>query len=588
MSVYVTADQSVPYPDEAPASAPKWSDRAKSLLYSPAAPFVLAGLALLLSLPSLGLGVQLDDRTYRRLFAEGRNPLDLLHETEAALAHAKQLGVFSWWSGSEFTIYFLRPLSALSHQLEFALWPDAIWLMHGTNCALYALLVLIATLLYRELSPSDPRLAGLAALMFAVNESHAQVVGWVTSRHVMLSSLFALLAVLLHVRSRARRSPTLLLASALCTALALLSGELGVIALGYIVAYALAFESGALRSRLISTAPHVLIGAAWLAVYAALGCGVHDAGWYRDPIQRPFYTLLQGLVDSPLWLLSALGGDCANLGLVMPQTLARVLAVLLLAPLAWLIVPVLGSSRLARFYALGTLLSCAVLFATVPQDRMLMVMSFGGFGWLACFFVSVGEHSSLLLRSSAAGLSFPHLVMAPLGFIPLLGGALGVDASAQALAEAVPRAGVTQAVAVNLPLELLTNAAWSIRDASTTPLHQLYAGFSELSAERIDAKTLELSVEDGWCTRPFERLFTTPSSLPKLGETRSAEGMRATVVEVSADGLPKRVRFQFEDGLESASRVWLAWDGRRPVRWTPPAPGKRVEVPSASRLSLLF
>jgi hypothetical protein len=64
--------------------------------------------------------------------------------------------------------------------------------------------------------------------------------------------------------------------------------------------------------------------------------------------------------------------------------------------------------------------------------------------------------------------------------------------------------------------------------------------------------------------------------------------MRATVVGVDADGLPNRVRFEFADSLESPGRIWLVWDERRPKRWQPPAIGARVEVPAASRLSLVF
>src|SRR5688572_9261679 len=163
------------------------TDRLRNLLESPRAPLVLALLALVMALPSLSLGLQLDDRTYLRLFASGRAPLELLHEEAAALAEAKQRGVFSWWSGADFSIHFLRPLTAWSHWLEFQLWPDSPWLMHLVNCLLYAVLVFVAASIYRELSGPDGKLAGLAALMFAVNESHAQSVGWITSRHLVLA-----------------------------------------------------------------------------------------------------------------------------------------------------------------------------------------------------------------------------------------------------------------------------------------------------------------------------------------------------------------------------------------------------------------
>lgn len=566
----------------------KLTERARALLYSPNAPIALALLAFLISLPSVGLGLQLDDRTYLRLFASGRSPLELLHETAQSLAHEKRLGVFAWWSSDNFTIHFLRPMTAASHWLESQLWPNAAWLMHLSNCLLYALLVAIATLVYRELSPHDSKLAGLAALMFTVDEAHAQSVGWIASRHVVLATLFALLALLSHIRGRVQHSFKLQLSSVVCTALALLSAEFGLAALAYIAAYACVFEPGPLPARLKSVWPHALLGVIWVATYVALGCGVRDASWYRDPVTAPGDTLLQGLADLPLWLVSQLGGDVASAAVVVPQVVSRILAFLLVVPLLALLVPPLTASKPARFFATGMLLSCLLLFATVPQDRLLLAASFGGFGWLACFMCGVGEHSSTIVRSSATALRIPHLFFAPLGFIPMLGGVAAIDAAAQSLAHEAAQSGASQAIVLNLPAELMTNAAWSIRNAPSVPLHQLYAGFSKLTATRPDAHTLEIVAEDSWGTRPLERMFTTRREMPGLHMVREVEGMRATVLGVDPAGLPKHVRFEFVNELEAPGRVWLVWEERRPKRWRPPPIGAQIEVPSASMLTLVF
>jgi hypothetical protein len=568
--------------------AAKLLERARAILYSPRAPRALAALALLISLPSLAVGFQLDDRTYQRLFASGRGPLELLHESTAALAREKQLGVFAWWSGDDFTLHFLRPGAALTHWLEYRLWPDAAWLMHLDNCMIYAALVLSAALLYRELLP-DAKLAGLAALMYTVDESHAQSVGWIASRHLILSTLFALLALLAHVRARGRAS--LRCVSVLCTALALASAEYGAAGIAYLAAYAGVYERGPLLTRLRTVWPHLVLGALWLGGYAALGGGVRGAVWYRDPFTAPSELVVQGLADLPIWLLSQLGGDVANLALVMPQWLARLLALSLLVPLLWLLLPPLAADRNGRFFAAGMLLSCVMLFTTVPQDRLTLAASFGGFGWIACFFGFAQRSARQVVRSSAGALLVPHLFFAPLSFMPILGGLSGIDGAARALADAVPEPGTRQAIAINLPLELLTNAAYSMRparDAQRVPLHQLYAGFSKLRAARPDARTLELSAEDGWGTRPIERMFTGPHRMPAAGETRAVGGMRATVLAVDERGLPKRVRFEFADALDAPGRVWLVWDGKRPSRWQPPPIGANVEVPTASLLSLVM
>jgi hypothetical protein len=562
-------------------------ERSRALLHSPHAPLWLAAVAFVMSLPSLWLGLQLDDRTYLRLFASGRSPLELLHESSSTLDGLKRQGVFAWWSGTSFSIHFLRPGAALTHWLEYRGWPESAWLMHLTNCALYAALVGVATLLYRELFEPGSKLAALAALMFCIDESHAQSVGWIASRHVVLATLFALLALYFHVRGRVQRRAGLQWVSVVCHVVSLLSGEFGLATLAYLVAYALVFEPGPARTRLRSIWPHLAIGMLWLSVYISLGGGVRDSVWYRDPVHAPLDVLVQGIADLPIWLVSQLGGDVASAALVLPQWLARVLALLLFLPLLALLIPALRDFVQARFFATGMLLSCVLLFATVPQDRLLLAASFGGFGWLACFIGGVSEQASTLMRTSASALRLPHLIIAPLAFIPTLGGVSAVDGAAQALAQAVP-AGITQAVAVNLPLELLTNAAWSARDGVRAPLHQLYAGFASLTATRTDLRTLELATDGAWCTRPLERMFTSAHSMPVLGQVRSVDGIRVTVLLADDAGLPTRVRFEFADALDAPGRIWLVWHERRPVRWKPPPVGGRVEVPAASRLTLVF
>ena len=570
-----------------PGATAKAVLRARALLESPAAPLALGLLALGMSLPSLRLGLQLDDRAILRLFGEGRGVLEVLHESAQSIAREKQLGVFPWWTGPGFSIHFLRPLASLSHLLEYRLWPTAAWAMHLSNCVIYACLVGVAALLYRELLPS-PAAAGLAGLMFAVDDSHAANVGWIAARHTLLASLFGLLAVLCHVRARERGRVWLEVLSVAFTGLTLVTAEFGLAALAYLAGYALVLDSGSLHARLLRLSPHALLVAAWLALYTALGCGVHDASWYRDPAAAPVDTLLQGVADLPLWLLSQLGGDVANAALVLPQALARVLALLAFVPVWLWLAPTLRVSRAARFCGAGMLLSLVPLFSTVPQDRLTLAASFGGFGWIACFMTGVTERSPVFARSGVQALRVPHLFFAPLGFIPLLGGLSAVDSTAQALARAVPERATSQAIVVNLPVELLTNIAFNIRQNRSIPLHQLYAGFSELSVARLDDRTLEITSDHGWGSRPLERLFTARRSMPGKHATRMVGDMRATVMEVNDAGLPARVRFQASSTLDAAGRVWLVWRDKRPVPWRPPRVGERVELDSPSMLGLLW
>lgn len=558
-----------------------------ALVESPRAPLILAAVAFGLSLPSLALGLQLDDRNYLRLLAAGRTPFALLQESPSAVAALKAEGAFAWWSGPNLSIHFVRPVSALTHWVEARLWPGAPWLMHLTNCIVYAALVWIAALTYRAIVGSTSRkVAVVASLMFCVDDSHAQSVGWIASRHVVLATLFAILALYCHVLWRRQGENVYLFASLASHALALCCSECGTTALAYLVAYAIVLEPGRLLTRIGTIAPHLAIGAIWLSSYAAVGGGVHDAGWFRDPLHAPFDLLVSGIADLPIWLISHLGGDSAGFTLIMPMWLARVLGLLFLVPLLMLLVVPLQWFVEARFFALGLVLACIPLLATIPQDRLLIGASFGGFGWIGCLMGGVKATDTKPIRGGAVALRLPHLIGAVLGFIPTLDTAAPLEHATQELVHAVP-AESRETIAVNVPAEWLGVAAYSTRKDNRAPLHQLYAGFSKLSAKRVDARTLELSVEDGsWCERPLGRMYAALRSMPEPGETRVAGDIHATVVTVDSHGLPTRVRFVFPDALDAPGRTWLVWKDKKPERWKPPAVGARVDVPAASMMSL--
>jgi len=550
--------------------------RLNAVLQSRHAPALLGALAVVLSLPTLGLGLQTDDHLLMMRLEEGATATDLFTAVPERVREQREHGVFAWWSSPEFEIRFFRPLSALSHALERALWPDAAWAMHMVNALLYGLLVTVATLLYRRILGSGS-IAGLAALLFTVDEGHALAVGWISSRNTLLAAFFALLALLLHIRGREQSALVYRIASPICTGLALLSGELGLSALTLLVAYAGWMEGGPRRARWSALGPHAGVALIWGAVYVAQGYGVHETGWYRDVRAEPLASLLQAVLDLPLWALAQLGPSIASAATSLPATAVRLVALVLVLPILALMIPSLRASRHARFFATAMLLSTAPLCTTMPQDRVLVCASFGAFGWIACVLEDRAREASRIWRIGTRALSTVHLVVAPLLFIPMLRSLDGVERASRALADAIPD-GARDVVVVNLPMELLSAyaPAMLLRAGEPRPasLHQLYAGASELTVERIDDRTLDVTARTGWGRIPFERLFASERHLRSV-ESAAAAGLHARVVERLADGRPLRVRFAFADRLEAAGRHWLIWSRAGPVAWKPPANGAR-------------
>jgi hypothetical protein len=354
------------------------TSRIRDLLGSLSATWFFPALAFVLTLPALRLGLQTDDHVHAHHMRHGWSPTLLFASPPAEFRAARQVGRLAWWSSPHVDLRFFRPLSSLSHALDFSLWPEQAWLMHLENGLIYALVVLVAVRLYRRLLPESV-VAGLAALLFAVDDGHGAAIGWISSRNTLLASLFGLLALLAHIRARSARSPALHAASALCVGLALLSAEAGIFVLAYLGAYACVYESGSLWKRTRSLVPQLGVCLVWSMGCLASHAGIRGSSWYRE-LDAPLDLLVNGGLDLPIWLVSLFGTGPVAIGVVVPDASPRLwclaLACLFILPLLY----ATPRSREMRFLALGAVACLPPLFTTVPQDRVLMGASFGACG----------------------------------------------------------------------------------------------------------------------------------------------------------------------------------------------------------------
>ncbi|HTU60527.1 MAG TPA: hypothetical protein VMF89_18880, partial [Polyangiales bacterium] len=486
------------------------------------------------------------------------------------IAAGKERGLYPWWTSSELSLRFLRPLSALSHELDYRVLSGAPWVMHLVNAVLYTLIVLVAFQLYRTLLPLQPRLAALASLLFVIDDGHATTAGWIASRSMLLSSLFGLCSVLLYVRARNEPSANSALAQrmgATCMfALALTAAESGLSTLAYLGACALSFESGSLVRRITRLLPELAVFALWAGLYVSGGYGVHGLSLYRE-LSSPLSVLGGGLSDLPAWLFILLGPSLVDMAMLQAPTIARIAATVLCLPLLLALYYGLPRTRASAFFALGALFCLPPLFTTLPQDRLLTMASFGGFGIIASLLMAAKQRN---MRATRAVLITLHLVLAPLLFIPALGQNRLIDQAAHRVASALPMAPARQIVLVNTPVELLTLYAWQqlLNDAESKlpdTFAQLYAGSSRLQVRRVDARTLELTPEHGWGSVPIERIFANIADLPSAGSQLQVSNMEISVAEATSDGRPARVLFRFPNTLEDPSLQFLAWQQAQPV-----------------------
>jgi len=553
-------------------------------------PLLLALLAVLISLPALRLGFQADDHILAMQLERGQPPWSLFHMGEANLAEGRQVGAMAWWSSPQVGGRFLRPVSSLGLAGLITLWPSAPWLMLLFNVLVYGACVWLAARIYRQVLPSLG-IAALAGLLFAIDDAHAHSVGWISGGNTILALLGALAALFFYVRARETGAVWPAIASVLAVAFALGAGEAGTWVFAYLIAHALVLDDRPLASRLRSLAPHAAVGAIWAVVYVSGHYGIHHSSWYME-LSSPFEVLAQGVLNLPLTVTSLFGPSMIGFSILAPLWMSRVILLPIALGLLWLVWPVLWSSKASRFFGLVTVLAALPSFLTVPQDRVLIGAGFGAFGWIATAIAHSDALSGIRHRLARVVLRGCHIWMAAVLFIPMLSAQYRFETGAKALrVHAKPDRLL---VLINTPVELLANYTAAMIERADDPrprprgIHQLYSGASELWIERTGARTVELTATRGWGYVALERIFCTPDDMPRPGDERRVRGMTVRTLESNEAGMPKRVRFTFDDLLDGGPVDWLVWTEQgHPIPFQLPALGQRARIAPMSLFKAL-
>jgi len=580
--------------------------RLTRLLASPTFPLVAAVLALLIAAPSLRSGWFLDDVWHRMghvsTAARGRDDLISMRGPMRAYTfldgspdrthRLMDRGLLPWWANPKVKISFWRPVSALALELDYALFPERPELMHAQSMVWFAALVALVSLLFRSVMGAS-WLAGLAALLYAIDDGHAIPVAWLANRHAIIAAVFAVASLLAYRRWSQGGLRGLLPLSWVLFALALLSSEAGVVSLAYFAAFALLLREGPLAARLKPLLPYLVITLAWRACYSLLGYGVAGSELYIDPLHSPLSFALAVLVRLPMLLLSSVGWPPAEIYLILSPPAGYAYSagawVLLLSG-AVLTRRFWQRDRVACFWLAGMVGAAVPLCAAMPGSRNLMLVSLGGMAFLArllASFLGATDRPRLgrtLGKVAFAGLGALHLLAAPAAFLatPAMLRSLntagltdfGDDAAVKGRDVMLVDAPGSYVVGFLLPDRALHGRALPAH------LRVLSPGSAPLEVRRTDACTLVVRPEGGYYPPPgreergaapvrldyflrrMERLPQDGSEPAALGQEVRLTNVVVTITALTADGRPAAAQFRFARPLEDPAFRWLAWDPR--------------------------
>ena len=261
---------------------------------------------------------------------------------------------------------------------------------------------------------------------------------------------------------------------------------------------------------------------------------------------------------------------------------------LVVVVVALVIAPLVRRDRVARFLALGMLFSLLPATATFSANRLLTFAGFGAMGLIAMFLASVRERRrSNLVRGVAVALVITHVLIAAL-FTPVMAYAMKVyDQPMEAAAATLPSspAIAQQDVVIVTTPDYLTYVSFapSMQHADGKTLARrtigLLSGQVGADVTRVDLHTLRFELRGGLFDDYLGRLFRSARDPLRVGDVVEMERMRVEVVGVDKAGQPTELLFRFAVPLEDPSLVWMTWEGRGYVPFTPPAVGETVSLP---------
>jgi len=559
-------------------------------------PIVAAVLAIVGMLPALTAGWEMDD-CFQRVTLLGlgdTRPIDTFIQYVGRAHNLAQMdfGTMPWWGSLDLHQAFLRYTSVLTMMLDYLLWPNYPALMHLHSLLWLAAAVLVAALLYRAVMGAT-WVAGLAALMYAIDGAHAVPASYLANRNALVACCFGFLSVLLLVRWRKHGRAATRWLSALMLALALSAGEMGLGTIAYLFSYALVVDEGGIRTRLMRLMPHGAVLAVWALIYKLGNFGSHGSGFYTDPGRDPFgfaATFFQRAAFlmmgqwSPLPAEMSMGPAPGSPAYFHMSIFSFAIAAIVLL----LFLPLVLRDRVARFWGLGVLLSLVPIGAVGPENRLLGFVGLGSMALLAQMAQALFAGSFVAPRLwkgfawvVTSLLLLIHVVAAPLIGLARLDYQATVDARlnrAMASVPSDPQLASQDLVLVNPPDHIyLVGTIWAFHVLDHSPMPRHFRALSSggtLEVKRVGPRALQFRFPGGFFPTAFSRFIRSPNERFAVGQHFDLPGFSVTVQSLDSHGDPEQVLYEFPVPLENPTLRWMSWHDGAYVPWTPPAIGQ--------------
>lgn len=571
----------------------------------PASPWIPVLLGILMTLPTLFVGIFMDDALVRAKLMGADSPWppaewwDLYtFAREDINARLLEAGHHPWWAHPEVKMTFFRPLSALTHHFDYWAFPNDPIFHHLHSVLWYALAVFMV---YRTLSgiyPNSKNLVLLASIAFAVATPHAMTVGWLAGRNTLISFVAALWYFDLYRKWRESNRTGFLFGSLGVFAVALLTGEAALGGIAYLLGWEIFKVKTTRGKRVLALLPHFILFVIWYAWYVAAGFGAANTGIYHDPVTDPLDFALAVSSNFPVlilgkWLLMPL-----DVWAIVPHSSQLVMTgigVLFLVFLAWLLGPIVRKNPLNRFWAFGTIVALGPFTMTLPMDRLVL---FAGVGAAAL----LGEMAYRTPKKRARRIAGKIVLFIHLPLALVLGTARSatLDTVFAALTGGYVQAPTDERVpdqtfvyvATNFHRVHYTTLMRAAEGNPAVPKRSLILSSTTAAnvVTRTGPKTLEITPDGGFMKLTLDQIHRRSSLRFDVGDRVVLPDAEVEIMELTDDARPARAAFHFRVPLEDESLRWLVVEPEDGAAFPPvvvtrefalPAVGDTVVIGSA-------
>ena len=505
------------------------------------------------------------------------------------------IGFLPWWTFEGYKILFWRPLSELTHWLDYSFWPTHGGIMHFQSVLWYLALLGMLFKLYDRVQVGKVAL-GMALLFYAIDASHAVNVTWIAGRNALLATFFGVSLLYFHIRAREENWSLGYLLAFISLLLGLLSAEYHIAVGAYLFAYAVTLDKKGAIKGFLSLLPYLVVVAAWWVFYKKAGFGAGGTnGFYLDPVDGPI-VYLQAMSHRIVALLGAQWG-------IVPADLYRGggrpiifgIASVVLISVAYLLKPVLKQKHV-QFWAIGMLISALPVCAPAPSDRFLMYIGVGASGMLGAFFqywYDSKKNGELIgkMRTFIGGTMIAfHIVITGLMF-PLIVYVTQISGDAiRASASSIPDhfdIKDKKLVLFNSPAWLTTYlyTIW-YHDKESLPAKiwpmttdNTISRGNEGHLKRLNNHEIEVTLKDGFMTF-YDKIYRDyKAHTLNVGDTVELSGVSIRIAELTEDLRPKVVVIKFEEALDDPELIWLIYNSDKQfVQLELPSLGQSIEL----------